>query len=59
MDTSEKVKWAFSFTLLGICGWWFRSVWDNEALLNAAFSGVLVVLITLVVQHWFRRSKPQ
>lgn len=59
MKATAKLKWAFTFSLLGVCVWWFHEVWDNADLLNTAFSGALVVLFSLVVQHWFRKGKPE
>ena len=73
MDAEQKAKWACTFALMGFTGWWgwftvqiTLSALDSQAGIDvlkvagaSGLLGTLTTLLTLAIQHWFRRAKPQ
>jgi len=73
MDSDIKMKWVCTFVLMAFTGWWgyytvqitltaLESGAGVDVLKVAGASGLLgtlTTLLTLAIQHWFRRAKPQ
>lgn len=72
MNADNKMKWACTFALLAFCGWWghytvnvtlsaMAGGSEVDILKVAGANGLLgavTTLLTLAIQHWFRRAKP-